>query len=43
MIRTDTLTNINEVGNLYVIHCYFENNSAFRTNDNGDIIGRGLL
>jgi hypothetical protein len=43
MMRTDTLTNSNQVGNLYVIHCYFENNTAVRRNSTGDIIGKGII
>jgi hypothetical protein len=43
MIKTDTLTDISEAGNLYVIHCYFENNTAVRRNSFGDSIGKGIM
>jgi hypothetical protein len=42
MVRTDTLTNIEQVGNIFILHCYFENNMAVDMIGN-DIVGRGLF
>jgi hypothetical protein len=44
-LRTNPPNNANDVGNIYIKHCYFENNNASNTTGSPDNsgIGRGML
>jgi hypothetical protein len=42
-LRTNPPSSLDDVGSIYIKHCYFEGNSAAKTNDDGnDGIGRDI-